>query len=93
MILDADGRPMVPVHVCWSDWEAEVIIGLLRAHDIGAQANSEIPHAVLPTTADGLGEIQILVIQEDALRARDVIQEQKSAIESSSDNERPEQAG
>lgn len=80
MILDDQGRPMVPVHVCWSDWEAEVIIGLLRAHGIGAQANSEIPHSVLPTTADGLGEIQILVNQEDAARARDIIQEQKSSV-------------
>lgn len=78
MILDADGYPLVPVHLCWSDWEAEVIIGLLRAHDIEARANSEIPHSVLPMTADGLGEVQILVGKEDALRARDIIQEQKN---------------
>lgn len=87
MIMDDQGRPMVPVHVCWSDWEAEVIIGLLRAHEIDAQANSEIPHSVLPTTADGLGEIQILVVQEDAVRARDVIQEHKDAAQPSMDGE------
>lgn len=73
MIFDEDGHPMTPVHCCWNDIEAEVIIGLLRAHDIEASANSEVPHSVLPIIADGLGEVSVLVRQNDATRAREII--------------------
>lgn len=73
MIFDEDGHPMMTVHRCWNDIEAEVIIGLLRAHDIEASANSEVPHSVLPIIADGLGEVSVLVRQDDATRAREII--------------------
>lgn len=73
MIFDDEGHPMVPVHVCWNDTEAEVVIGLLRAHDIPARANSEVPHSVLPIIADGLGEVSVLVSKGDAEHAREII--------------------
>jgi hypothetical protein len=75
MSLDNEGRPEVPVHVCWNDTEAEVIIGLLRAHDIEASANSAVPHSVLPLTANGLGEVSVLVREGDAARAREIIRD------------------
>lgn len=77
MILDSDGRPMISVHTCWNDAEAEIVIGLLRAHDIDARANSEIPHTILPLTTDGLGEIQVLVREEDAELAHEILQRQR----------------
>ncbi len=67
---------MVSVHTCWNDAEAEIVIGLLRAHEIEARANSEIPHTILPLTTDGLGEIHVLVREEDAAIAREVLQRQ-----------------
>ncbi|MFP4500093.1 MAG: hypothetical protein ACLFTT_03760 [Candidatus Hydrogenedentota bacterium] len=73
MILDSDGYPKVPVHVCWSDSEAEVVIAYLRAHGVEARANSEIPHSILPITADGLGEVSVLVKAEDETAARNLL--------------------
>ena len=82
MILDSDGRPMIAVHTCWNDAEAEIVIGFLRVHDIEARANSEIPHSILPLTTDGLGEIQVLVSEEDAALAREIIRQRAESAAS-----------
>ena len=76
MIFDSEGRPLTVVHRCWNDSEAEVVIALLRAHGIEAHANSEVPHTVLPITADGLGEVAVLVREEDVEAAAQIIVEQ-----------------
>jgi hypothetical protein len=69
MIFDADGVAMVPVHECWSDAEAQIVISCLRAHGIEAVANSEIPHEVLPIYVNGLGKLQVLVRAGDVQEA------------------------
>ena len=66
-------RSVVPVHICHSDTEAQVIIALLRGRGIESFANSEVPHSVLPVTADGLGEVQVLVDEDIAEQAREII--------------------
>lgn len=81
MILDENERPLVPVHECWDDAEAEIVVGVLRDYGIEARANSEVPHSVLPVTADGLAKIQVLVNEQDATRAREVIDEHRKAGE------------
>ena len=75
MILDENQRPMVSVYVCWNDHEADIVISVLREQGIEAQANSEVPHAVLPVTADGLGQVDVLVVEDLAGAARRIIQE------------------
>lgn len=76
MFLDNDGHPLAPVHQCWNDSEAEVVIALLRAHGIEARANSEVPHAILPIIADGLGEVAVLVREEDRETAEQLLAEE-----------------
>lgn len=66
---------VVPVHECYDDGEAEVVIALLRDHGIEGIANSEVPHSVLPITADGLGKVSVLVDEDTADRARSIISE------------------
>ncbi len=68
-------RPVVPVHECYDDGEAEVVIALLRDHGIEGIANSEVPHSVLPITADGLGKVSVLVDEDTADKARSIISE------------------
>ena len=70
-------RRVVPVHECYDDGEAEVVIALLRDHGIEGYANSEVPHSVLPITADGLGKVTVLVDQDFAEKARSIIAEQR----------------
>ncbi len=73
MIFDGQGRPMVPVHTCWSDTEASVVISFLESHGISAQANSEVPHSILPVTVGGLGRVRVLVTEDDAAMAEFVL--------------------
>lgn len=68
-------RSVVPVHECYDDGEAEVVIALLRSHGIEGIANSEVPHSVLPIIADGLGKVTVLVDEDAAERARSIISE------------------
>ena len=73
MLLDEHQRPFVAVHVCWSDHEAEVVTSVLREYGIEARVNSEVPHSVLPVTADGLGKVEVLVRQPGADESRAIL--------------------
>jgi len=75
MTEEINERPVVPVHECYDDGEAEIIIGLLRDRGIEGFSNSEVPHSVLPITADGLGKVTILVDEGRAEEARTIIAE------------------
>ena len=68
-------RPVVAVHECYNDGEAEVVIALLREYGIEGIANSEVPHSVLPLTADGLGKVRVLVDEDVAEKALTIISE------------------
>ena len=71
------GGPVVAVHECYDDGEAEVVIALLRHYGIEGFANSEVPHSVLPITANGLGRVRVLVAEGLAETALSIIAEQR----------------
>ena len=89
MILDANERPLVPIHVCWSDDEANIVVSVLRDGGIESRTNSEVPHNVLPITTAGLGKVEVLVEQEFAEEARRVIEEHRNANPDLFHDERP----
>ncbi len=70
-------RPVVAVHYCSDNAEADVIIALLRDRDIEAFTNAPFAHDVLPVTAGELGKVQIYVDQQNAERAIQIIDEAK----------------
>ena len=80
-------RSVVPVHECYDDGEAEVVIALLRDHGIEGIANSEVPHSVLPITAAGLGKVLVLVDENIAEQARTIIRQSVNAGEESGSEE------
>ena len=70
-------RSVLPVHECYDDGEAELVMALLREYGIEGFANSEVPHSVLPITADGLGKVTVLVDKDFAEKARSIIAAQR----------------
>ena len=80
MTDEARQRPVVPVHTCAEEEEAEVVVGLLRAHDIESFPNSELPPSVLPV-AGPLGQVTIYVDQANRDRAIEIIEAQLRANE------------
>lgn len=65
----------VVIHRCYDDIQAEQIRELLESNGIGCQIASDVPHSVFPLTLDGLGEVRIAVLEEDAVRAKELIDE------------------
>ncbi len=74
MITDGEGMPLVPIHVCWNDTEAEIVMSVLREYGIEAHSNSEVSHSVFPIVADGLGQVEVLVEQQQAGQARAILE-------------------
>lgn len=56
-----------------SDAEAAVVKGLLESQGLRAFLASDIPHAILPLSVNGLGEVRISVPGEEAEEAERVI--------------------
>jgi hypothetical protein len=65
----------------WSDSEAELLRGLLESYGIPCQIISDIPHAVIPLSVDGLGEIRLFVPREAAEEAERIIEDHRRAGE------------
>jgi hypothetical protein len=63
----------VVVHRCYSDIEANQIKDILEQAGITCQVASDIPHTVFPVTTDGLGEVRVSVVEREAERARQLI--------------------
>ena len=63
----------VIVYRVWSDPEAQVIKSLLESSGIRCKLVSHVPHSVYPVTVDGLGEVRIMVPQEQEETARALI--------------------
>jgi hypothetical protein len=64
---------LVEVHKVMGSVEAEVVKSLLESYGITAVLQSLIVQSVHPFTVDGLGEIKIMVTEEDYEAARDII--------------------
>jgi hypothetical protein len=62
------------VHKVMGSVEAEVVKSLLESYGIKAVLQSLIVQSVHPFTVDGLGEIKIMVTEEDYEAARDIIE-------------------
>lgn len=56
-----------------SDVEAAIVKGLLESQGLRAFLSSDIPHAILPLSVNGLGEVRITVPAEEAEEAERVI--------------------
>jgi hypothetical protein len=61
----------------WSDGEATIIRQLLATYGIPCQVVSDVSHAVLPLSVDGLGEIRIRVPAARLAEARSLIAEHR----------------
>ena len=85
MIFDEDGKPMVAVYTGHDEHEAEIIASLLRAHEIESTVNTPVPKSVYNFTVDGLGEIEVLVRQEDLEEARHVVDKREELSDAESD--------
>jgi hypothetical protein len=64
---------LVEVHKVMGSVEAEVVKSLLESYGIMAVLQSLIVQSVHPFTVNGLGEIKIMVTEEDYEAARDII--------------------
>lgn len=61
------------VHKVWGQAEAEVIKTFLESHGIPCLFRGQVVQSVHPFTANGLGEIKILVAAEDLETAKKLI--------------------
>ncbi|HSK10806.1 MAG TPA: ribonuclease III [Vicinamibacterales bacterium] len=59
-----------------SDIEASIVRGLLEAHGIYVNLSSDVPHSVFPLSINGLGEVRVLVPNDHADEAREIIRQQ-----------------
>lgn len=66
---------IVRVHSVQGQPEADLIQSLLEANNIESFTKGRAVQSVHPFTVDGLGEIQILVREEDTDKARNIIEE------------------
>lgn len=65
----------IVIHRCFNDVEADQIKQLLELEGIGCQVSSDVPHSVYPFTMDGLGEIRIIVMESEAAKAQQIIED------------------
>lgn len=86
-------RIVVPVRICYSDEEAEVIQSVLRDGGIESILNSEVPHDVLPITQGLLGKVLVLVDEARVEEAQRVLDEHLTGSESDAGNTDAGQSG
>jgi ribonuclease-3 len=66
-----------------SDVEASIVRGLLEAHDIPSVVSSDVPHNIFPLTVNGLGEVRISVLEQEADEARRIIEGHRTELHDS----------
>ena len=71
------------IHKCNNEFEAEQIRELLEQNGIICQMTTKLPNSLFPLTIDGFGQVKISVMEEDALRAKEIIEHFLSVPESS----------
>ena len=62
----------------WGPAEAEVIRSFLQSHGISCLFRGQVVQSVHPFSADGLGEIKILVSEKDFSLAKKLLEKQKT---------------
>ncbi len=73
---------LVDVYRTWNEQKAELIKSLLGDYGISCYLSSHITHSVYPIPVDGLGEIRVMVPEEDEDRAVDLVESYFSPEES-----------
>ncbi len=61
------------VYRTWDESMAEMAVDLLRSEGIEARRMSDMSRSIYPFTMDGLGEIEIVVPDDDAQDALDIL--------------------
>jgi len=70
---DNQQAELVTCHKVWGQPKAQLIRGLLEDFGIRSNLVSQAAPSHLPVNVDGLGEIRIMVLERDLLRARQII--------------------
>lgn len=65
---------MVQIHIVQGQVEADIIQSFLKSRGIESFTRGLAVHSVHPFTVDGMGEIKILVSEENAEEARRALQ-------------------
>jgi hypothetical protein len=68
-------KPLRELRSVWGQTEADVIKALLESHGISSVFRGRILHSIYPFSMDGLGEVKILVLEEDYEAAKSILDE------------------
>jgi len=68
-----DDSKLKELHKVWGPVEAEIIKSYLESNGIVCIFRGRVVQSVHPFSADGLGEIKILVSEEDYTRAQELL--------------------
>ena len=68
-----DDSNLKELHKVWGPVEAEIIKSYLESNGIVCILRGKVVQSVHPFSADGLGEIKILVSEEDYTRAQELL--------------------
>ncbi|MGD8534745.1 MAG: DUF2007 domain-containing protein [Candidatus Aminicenantes bacterium] len=69
----AEDTKLKELHKVWGPVEAEIIKSYLESNGIVCILRGRVVQSVHPFSADGLGEIKILVSEEDYIRAQELL--------------------
>jgi len=72
-------KNMVPVYRAASEAEARIIKSFLESNGIPCLMKANAAPSVHAFAVDGMGEVTILVWEEDAAKARELIREEEDA--------------
>jgi hypothetical protein len=61
------------VYRTWDESFAEMAVDLLRSEGIEARKVADVPRSIYPVTMDGLGEIRVVVPEENSKEALDIL--------------------
>lgn len=63
----------VKLTVVWGEMRAQILKGFLEGEGIEVRLRHHVPPSVYPVSVDGLAEVQILVREEDLVRAQEAL--------------------
>jgi hypothetical protein len=63
----------VKVYQCANEVEAQVLLQLLKSAGISCLLNSDVPASLYPLSAGALGEVDLLVDEEQAEQAKELL--------------------
>ncbi len=75
----SDDNNMQIAHECYTDGEADIVVGVLRAEGIDAIVKSN--HSVLPVTTGKLGRIRVYVDPADLGKAKAALESHQQSNE------------